>query len=78
MNPLTWLLTKGKRKHYLDEVNASLAARHAGPRPRGLTQIGSDVAIVNDKEDMWRIVPREQADDYIRSVRDQEQRTAKL
>ena len=44
--------------------------------PRGFTQIDSDVVIVNDKEDMWRIVPREQADDYMRAVRDQERKTA--
>ncbi len=76
MNPLTWFLTKGRRKRYLDEVNASLAARRAGPMPRGFMQIDSDVVIVNDKEDMWRIVPREQADDYMRAVRDQERKTA--
>ncbi len=73
MNPITWLMSRSKRKQYLEEVNRSLAARAA--KESSLSSLTRDLekhkefVVVNDKENMWRIVPADKVDEYMRVAR---------
>ncbi len=75
MNPITWLMSRGKRKQYLEEVNRSLASKAV--RESGTHSLTRDMekhnefVVVNDKDNMWRIVPVEKADEYMRMVKEQ-------
>ncbi len=68
-------MSRGKRKQYLEEVNASLAARAA--RESGISGLNrgqdsrGEFVVINDKENMWRIVPTDKVQEYMRYIKEQ-------